>query len=194
MDPKIGDYIRENRDKYTREAIREQLIAAGHDPEAVDAELERSAGQYAAPTPPIGWRPRWREFLVLVLLGAIGAAIVWAGEPYGAGGIAPVVYFIVVSIGFAIGKAVSLLVDAGNTLTAAVLLGVAAVGGAVVFGLSLVSQAIAVPAVVMAVLLIYLRGSNPRAAGAVGAAIPLLVWLLVTGTCYSPLLSRLQGV
>ncbi len=37
MDPRIADYIRANRRKYTREVIREQLIKAGHDPAAIDA-------------------------------------------------------------------------------------------------------------------------------------------------------------
>ncbi len=37
MDPRIADYIRANRKKYTREVIREQLITAGHDPSEIDA-------------------------------------------------------------------------------------------------------------------------------------------------------------
>lgn len=37
MDPRITDYIRANRRRYTREAITQQLVAAGHDP----AEIER---------------------------------------------------------------------------------------------------------------------------------------------------------
>jgi len=37
MDPRIADYIRANRKKYTREVIREQLVKAGHDPSEIDA-------------------------------------------------------------------------------------------------------------------------------------------------------------
>jgi hypothetical protein len=37
MDPRIADYIARNRGKYTREAIRQQLIDAGHDPADIDA-------------------------------------------------------------------------------------------------------------------------------------------------------------
>jgi hypothetical protein len=33
----IHDYIRDNRGRYTREAIRQQLLAAGHDAAAIDA-------------------------------------------------------------------------------------------------------------------------------------------------------------
>lgn len=32
MDPRIGDFISKNRKKYTREAITQQLVEAGHDP------------------------------------------------------------------------------------------------------------------------------------------------------------------
>ena len=37
MDPRIADFIRDNRQRYTREVIRQQLIEAGHDPAEVDA-------------------------------------------------------------------------------------------------------------------------------------------------------------
>jgi hypothetical protein len=45
MDPRISDYIRANRRKYTREAITQQLVAAGHDP----AEVERVWAALDAP-------------------------------------------------------------------------------------------------------------------------------------------------
>jgi hypothetical protein len=37
MDPRIADFIRDNRQRYTREVIRQQLIDAGHDPAEIDA-------------------------------------------------------------------------------------------------------------------------------------------------------------
>ena len=37
----MTDYIRANRDRYSREAIRAQLIAAGHDSAAIDAAWEK---------------------------------------------------------------------------------------------------------------------------------------------------------
>lgn len=46
MDDPIRDYISANREKYTPEAIREQLLAAGHDMAAVDAAL----AEWPAPT------------------------------------------------------------------------------------------------------------------------------------------------
>ncbi|HEV8252676.1 MAG TPA: hypothetical protein VGQ66_04770 [Candidatus Limnocylindria bacterium] len=42
MDPKIRDYIQDHRERYTREAIRSQLIAAGHDPAAIDQALDKA--------------------------------------------------------------------------------------------------------------------------------------------------------
>ena len=39
MDPSIVEYIRANSEKYTKEAIRNQLLAAGHDPADIDAAL-----------------------------------------------------------------------------------------------------------------------------------------------------------
>lgn len=44
MDPgpsAIDDYIRANRGSYTDEAIRDNLVAAGHDPLAVEAAIRR---------------------------------------------------------------------------------------------------------------------------------------------------------
>ncbi len=38
MDPRIADYIRENRRRYTRESLTKQLMSAGHDP----GEIERT--------------------------------------------------------------------------------------------------------------------------------------------------------
>lgn len=37
MDPRIGDFISKNRKRYTREAITQQLVEAGHDPADVHA-------------------------------------------------------------------------------------------------------------------------------------------------------------
>jgi hypothetical protein len=36
VDQNVADYIRANRDKYTRQAIRDQLLAAGHASDAID--------------------------------------------------------------------------------------------------------------------------------------------------------------
>jgi hypothetical protein len=57
MDPRIDEYIRSNRATYTREAIRAQLVSAGHDLADVDAAWDRvEAG--SAPSVLGGWNPR----------------------------------------------------------------------------------------------------------------------------------------
>ena len=48
MDPNIRDYIQSMTGRYTPEAIRANLIAAGHDPAAVDAELAAIAAEREA--------------------------------------------------------------------------------------------------------------------------------------------------
>ena len=47
MDPNIRDYIQSMSGRYIPEAIRANLIAAGHDPAAVDAELAAIAAERA---------------------------------------------------------------------------------------------------------------------------------------------------
>ena len=190
MDPRIEEYIRKNRGIYTRDALRQQLIAAGHDPGAVDAALDRMGAGSPAASRPTGWRPRWREFLVLVALGAIGAFFVWAGEMYGAGGIAPVVYVILVSVAWGVAKAVSIAIDSGSSRGAAILLAVLGAGAAVMSltsGLSIIGLAVAASAALVAGLLFFFGRRNPQTAGAIGAALPIVAWLVVTGTCYAPL-------
>jgi hypothetical protein len=54
LNPDIGDYIRANRATYTPESIRQQLLDAGHEPEAIDAawrEIEQAEqGEHTEPT------------------------------------------------------------------------------------------------------------------------------------------------
>ena len=60
MNPEIVQYILEHRDTYTREAIRQHLIDAGHAPEEVDAAWEEvEAGRLPAPpaSEAVGARP-----------------------------------------------------------------------------------------------------------------------------------------
>jgi len=190
MSSQIDDYIRENRERYTREAIREQLIAAGHDPVAVDAGLDRAAVHSAVPARPVGWRPRTREFVILVVLGAIGTVILYANYPYGGAAIAPVVYVILASIAFGFGKWMSILVDSGSIVWPVILLGLVAAAVAISGVLKQAPLALVVALLpgVPALLLLYLPRSN--AARTLAAALPILFWLVVTGTCYSPWLQR----
>lgn len=190
----IDEYIRANQARYTREAVRQQLVAAGHDPASIDAAWERVSASERAPRS-TGWRPGWREFLVLLVLGTIGAAILWAGESYGAGVIAPVMYAIVLSIGFGAAKLTSILIDHGRSTTAAVLLAIAAVVGiymTIINGPSLINVGVTAATGIAAVALFLFGNSNQRLFGMIGAVVPILIWLVVTGSCYAPQV-RLPG-
>ena len=80
MDPKIADYIARNHGRYTREAIRQQLIEAGHDP----ADIDRTWAVLDTPDPDEaavageGFWPRFFLYLIglnvaiLVILGLLG--------------------------------------------------------------------------------------------------------------------------
>jgi hypothetical protein len=86
MDPRISDYIRANRRKYTREAITQQLVAAGHDP----AEVERVWAALDAPDADrVAGEGFWGRFAlivvginlaVLLLLGLLTGALQNAGQ------------------------------------------------------------------------------------------------------------------
>lgn len=88
MDPKIGEYIREHRGTYTREALRSQLVAAGHDPAKVGealAEAELAAREdmpeaVAKPTPHY-WR--WAILIQLIMLGVVTAWVAAGPDPHG---------------------------------------------------------------------------------------------------------------
>jgi len=69
MDPRIADFIRDNRRRYTREAIRQQLIEAGHDPAAIDATWAALDAPDPDATAGEGF---WGRFW-LILLGLNGA-------------------------------------------------------------------------------------------------------------------------
>jgi hypothetical protein len=65
MDQRIADYIRANRDRYTREAIRQQLVDAGYDP----AVIERTWAILDTPdADDVAGPGFWRRF-ALILLG-----------------------------------------------------------------------------------------------------------------------------
>lgn len=88
MDPKIGDYIREHRGTYTRVAMREQLIAAGHDPGQVDealAQSERAAteGMPGAEDKPTPHYWRWAIAIQLITLGVVTAWVAAGPDPHG---------------------------------------------------------------------------------------------------------------
>jgi hypothetical protein len=192
VDPAVMDYIRATRGRYTREAVTDRLQELGRSPAEIEQawELVEAEGPLPATN---DYRPGWVEWAVLVALGAIGAFLVWQDEPYGAGGIAPVVYIGAASLAFAVGKGGSMAVDSAQSLWLAV--GAGLVAAAVAFWLiasPVPSLALftLLGALTLGVLTYALHSINPRVAGYIGAAFPVLGWLVVTGVCYSPLFGR----
>ena len=105
MRPEIEAYLRENGAKYTNEALRRQLINAGHDPAEVDAALRETE---AARTPGFaetsGLRSRfWLWVWGLNIVGVIVATI-WAfqGPSRAYAGAVPIVLGVALLIGLAI--------------------------------------------------------------------------------------------
>ena len=102
MDPRIADYIRANRRTYTREAITQQLVEAGHD----RAEIERVWAALEAPDPDaVAGEGFWGRF-ALVLIGInVGVFLVVAfatgmlGALQMGGGIVAVIFAVVLIIG-----------------------------------------------------------------------------------------------
>lgn len=103
MDPRIADYIRANRRRYTRDAIRQQLVEAGHAPEEIDATW----AALDAPDPDVTagegfWRRFWL-FLAAVnvavfLLVGVGTGL-FGSIAQGGGSILLVVLAIAMGIG-----------------------------------------------------------------------------------------------
>ena len=107
MDPRIEEYIRANRRTYTREAIRQQLIEAGHDPAAIDATWE----MLHAPDPDeagVAGEGFWGRFF-LVLLGINVAVLLLVALGTGMLGNLPAygVVLIVLAVALGIGALIS---------------------------------------------------------------------------------------
>ena len=105
MDPKIIEYIRENRGRYAREAIRERLIAAGHDPGQVDAALASPETAHDTPGTPSKPGPHfWRwAFAIQAVTVLVVTALVARNDTHGYAA----VVFVVLGIALLIGTAIS---------------------------------------------------------------------------------------
>lgn len=104
MDPRIADYITANRKKYTRQAIRQQLIDAGHDP----AEVDRTWAALEAPDADtvIGER-FWGRFALIVigvnigvflLVGLLSGMLAYAFDGSGAA-VLPIILAVALGLG-----------------------------------------------------------------------------------------------
>jgi hypothetical protein len=100
MDPKIGDYIRANHDRYAPEAIRAQLVNAGHDPTAIDEELAAFASERAT-TSGVTDALLAEARILLIVGGVAGLAGFALASSLGPGGSLPV--FLVAYLGIGLG-------------------------------------------------------------------------------------------
>jgi hypothetical protein len=75
MDPRIADYIRTNRKKFTHQAITDQLVEAGHD----RAEVERTWAALDAPDPDaVAGEGFWGRFALIVVGINVGVFLIVA--------------------------------------------------------------------------------------------------------------------
>lgn len=102
MNPKIVEYIHTNRDRYTREAITDQLVAAGHDRADVDATWAELAAASSDPDRTIGprfWRYFWiwvaATYIVTFLAVVLATGMLTGG---GGGGIVALIYAVALGL------------------------------------------------------------------------------------------------
>jgi hypothetical protein len=193
VNEQIADYIQQNRDRYTREAITDQLIKAGHNPSAIE---EAWAMSNAALEAAADARPRYGRFtLALLAIGGLATFVIWSGlYSTGGGGLATLSYLITglvaIGIGIALTRAASggawVVVLALAVLSTFGLLWVALANSAYGYGaVAFLAPAIAALAAVSVIAVHRYQVQVPYLA----YALPVLGWLTVTGICMSPLLT-----
>lgn len=79
MDPRIVDFIRANRQRFTREAIRQQLIEAGHDPAEIDATWAALDAPDPDETAGEGFWGRFALFLIGLNVAVFALVVVASG-------------------------------------------------------------------------------------------------------------------
>ncbi|MGH2462655.1 MAG: hypothetical protein ACRDFZ_03390 [Candidatus Limnocylindria bacterium] len=188
------EYINANRARYTREAIADQLMAAGHDRETVAKAWEASdaAMQLAAESAPARPRYGWLT-LGLIVAGVVGILVVGGGSPY--------VFFVVIAyligapICVGVGIGLVRLVDGGRWKVALGLI----VGLIVLMLLSVIPMlaggvllpetiALSPPfwllmAGLVALPVLGARMGAPREGNVLAYGLPIVGWLAATGSC-----------
>jgi hypothetical protein len=103
MDPRIVDYIRQHRDRYTRDAIRQRLTEAGYNPPEIDATwaaLESETRDSGTTGSPRFWRYFWVWAAATYLLAF--AVVVMATGLLTRGGMTPVALVYAIALGIAL--------------------------------------------------------------------------------------------
>jgi len=184
------EYISTNRSRYTREAITDHLIEAGHDPSAIE---EAWAMSDAAVKAAADARPRYgRVTVALLALGGLATFVIWSDlYSAGGGGLATLSYLItgLVAIGVGIGLT---RVASGRAWAVVVGLGVVTTLGLLAVTVSYGYDAPRFAALALAAVataLAYALHRDPGRIPYLAYALPVLGWLAVTGICVSPLLT-----
>lgn len=193
MNEQIAQYIRENRDRYTRQAINDQLKAAGHDARSID-EAWAVVGAAERPDPELP-RVRYRSLvLILVILGGVAAFIAGSSGPY-VGPLWAISYVISALIVMGIGIGMTRAASGSGWIAVVVLAGLAwaaalwvtattvAAGGDPLPGFLATGVAAVVTLTAFAV------HRYRQAVPLLAYALPVLGWLAITGVCVSPLLT-----
>ena len=89
MDPTIRDYIEAMTGQYTPQAIRANLITAGHDPAAVDVALAAFASERAARSS-AGDGLLAEAWILFIIGGVTGLAGFGMAASFGSGGFFPI--------------------------------------------------------------------------------------------------------
>jgi len=191
MNDQIAEYIRANRGRYTRQAIDDQLKAAGHPAQSIEAA-------WVAVGPPEGAEPvlpgvRYGPVVLgLLILGGVATAIAGRDSYFGAA-LWVLSYLISVLIVMAIGIGMTRVAAGSGWRTLVVLVGLlwAAMLWVTVSALAggdptpaFMGAGIAGVATLTAIAVHRYHRDVPLLA----YALPVLGWLAVTGLCVSPLL------
>ncbi len=192
MNDQIVQYIRANRGRYTRQAIDDQLRAAGHPAQSIEAA-------WVAVGPPEGAEPalpgvRYGPLVIgLLILGGVGTAIAGRDSFFGAG-LWVLSYLISVLIVMAIGIGMT-KVAAGSGWKAVVVL-VGLLWAAMLWitvsslaGSDFTALFIGAGIAALATLTAFAVHRYHREVPLLAYALPVLGWLAVTGVCVSPLLT-----
>ena len=196
----LVEYISANRGRYTRKAITDQLMAAGHDLKTIDeawAVVNAAAMEAAESATPV---TRWPVLLGLTAAGAVLTFVMWATAPFYSASsaafatlwyVVSVLVLMAVGVGLtraAAGGAWVVVVALGALITAGLLWQlwqaqpISAGGGADAGGFLAVALAALVTGALFAVHRYWAQ--MPYLA----YAVPILAWVTVTGICVSPLL------
>jgi len=194
MSEDLVQYIRANRDRYTREAITAVLVGAGHDPAAIEAAWALVAIDGGASASDA--RPRTRYIAVFVPLLVLGGALVFlvGSGMYLVGPFWGISYLITAVVVISISVGLTALAS-GRGWIVAVALGAAATAAMAWISISLnavenypgwiIATLVGLIATVTAYAVHRYRIEVP----ALAYALPFIGWLVVTGICVSPLIA-----